>query len=123
MAGEITKNYEKQLAQNMRTLPRNERQFMDENYELVKNATLNAVANEGAGVCFDAFALCQKREELKISKDILVYVWHGIEDTTIPISFVKYFKENYKVKNIHKVKCVGHMLYLPYWKEIIEEIK
>lgn len=38
-------------------------------------------------------------------------------------SFVKYFKENYKVKNIHKVKCVGHMLYLPYWKEIIEEIK
>ncbi len=22
-------------------------------------------------------------------------------------SFVKYFKENYKVKNIHKVECVG----------------
>lgn len=123
MAKKIIKDYDKQLARNMKSLPKIERQFMEENYEFVKNAIIKAVANEGAGVCFDSFALCQKREELEISKDIPVYIWYGTEDKTIPISFVKYFEEKYMVKQVHKIDGVGHMLYLLYWNEIIEEIK
>lgn len=121
MAKGITKHYDKQLTQNMKVLPKIEKQFMEENYELAKNAIIKAVANEGSGVCFDSFALCQKRDAPVISKNIPVYIWHGIEDTTIPISFIKYFEENYSIKQVHKIENAGHMLYLPYWNEIIKE--
>ena len=89
---------------------------------MIKKSILNAVANEGLGVCYDAYALCQKREEVKISSNIPVYIWHGTEDTTIPVSFVEYFESEYAVKRVHTIEQVGHMLYLPYWNEIIEEI-
>ncbi|MDE7283195.1 MAG: alpha/beta hydrolase [Lachnospiraceae bacterium] len=122
MAKSIKKDYEKQLAQNLSTLPEIEKNFMEENPQMIKNAILNAVANEGLGVCYDAYALCQKREEVKISSNIPVYIWHGTEDTTIPISFIEYFESEYAVKQVHKLEQVGHMLYLPYWNEILKEI-
>nr|WP_297174961.1 alpha/beta hydrolase [uncultured Agathobaculum sp.] len=122
MAKSINENYEKQLEKNMRFLPDVEKNFMKENPQMIKKSILNAVANEGLGVLYDAYALCQKREAIKISPTIPVYIWHGIEDTTIPISFVKYFESEYAVKQVHKLEQVGHMLYLPYWNEIIEEI-
>ena len=56
---------------------------------------INAVRNQGFGVCFDVYALCQKRNELSISKDIPVFVWHGQNDTTLPLSFVDYFEKEY----------------------------
>ncbi|MDE6280220.1 MAG: alpha/beta hydrolase [Oscillospiraceae bacterium] len=122
MAKSIKKDYEKQLVKNMRSLPEIEKNFIEENPQMIKNSILNAVANEGLGVCYDAYALCQKREEVKISPNIPVYIWHGTEDTTTPISFVEYFESEYAVKQVHKLEQVGHMLYLPYWGEIIEEI-
>ncbi len=91
-------------------------------YIILKNSVINAVANNGLGVYYDAFALCQPRKDLKIVKDIPVYVWHGTEDTTLPISIVDYLKTEYSVKKITIMEHVGHMLYLPYWKKIIEEI-
>lgn len=122
MAKSITGNYEKQLAANMKTLPEIEKKFMEENPEMIKNAILNAVANDGLGVCYDAYALCQKRDKITISKDIPVYVWHGKEDTTISMSFVDYLKSAYMVKSIHVINDVGHMLYLSYWDDIIREL-
>lgn len=122
MAKSILNDYDKQLAENMRKLPEIEKQFMEQNKEFVKNAIIKAVSNDGLGVCFDAFALCQKRQKIVISEDIPVYVWHGLDDKTIPISFVNYFENNYNVKKVHKIDDVGHMLYLPYWDEIICEI-
>ena len=73
------------------------------------------------GVCYDAYALCQKRKDLSISKEIPVYVWHGVEDKTIPLSYIKYFQSKYSVKAEHVIDNIGHMLYLPYWKAIIAE--
>ena len=122
MAKNIKKDYEKQLAKNMKCLPKIEKNFMEENPQMIKKSILNAVANEGLGVYYDAYELCQQREEVKISPNIPVYIWHGTEDTTIPISFVEYFESEYAVKQVHKLEQVGHMLYLPYWSEIIEEI-
>ena len=122
MAKSIKKDYEKQLAKNMNSLPEIEKKFMEENPQMIKNAILNAVMNEGLGVCYDAYALCQKREEVKISPNIPVYIWHGTEDTTIPFSLVEYFESEYAVKQVHKLEQVGHMLYLPYWNDIMEEI-
>lgn len=122
MANGIVKNYDKALAENMKTLTENEKEFVEANYDLVKNSIISAVANNGLGVCYDSYALCQKREDIKISKDIPVYVWHGIDDTTLPISFTKYFKENYGVKSIHQIEKTGHMLYLIYWEDILKEI-
>lgn len=122
MAKSIINDYDKQLAENMRKLPEIEKQFMEQNKEFVKNAIIKAVANDGLGVCFDAFALCQKREKIVISEDIPVYVWHGMDDKTILINFVDYFENNYNVKKAHKIDNIGHMLYLPYWDEIICEI-
>ena len=121
MASGIIQGYEKRLASNMEKLLPMEKQFMEENHDMIKNAVLNAVANEGAGVCYDAHAMCQKREEVSIPNDIPVFVWHGAEDTTIPISFTEFFKSAYFVKEEHIIDDAGHMLYLPYWKEIIEE--
>lgn len=79
MAKNITGNYEKQLAGNMKTLPEIERKFMEDNPEMIKNAILNAVANDGLGVCYDAYALCQKCDKIAISEDIPVYIWYGKE--------------------------------------------
>lgn len=122
MAQSINKDYEKQLQANMKTLPDIERKYMEKNPKMIKNAILNAVANDGLGVCYDAYALCQIREVVSISKDVSVYVWHGKEDTTIPITFVDYFESEYSVKQLHMVDGVGHMLYLPYWDDVIKEI-
>lgn len=122
MSNGITKNYDKALAENMKTLTENEKEFVEDNYDLVKNSILSAVANKGLGVCYDSYALCQKREDVKIAKDIPVYVWHGTDDITLPINFTKYFEENYEVKNIHKIEKTGHMLYLIYWEDILNEI-
>lgn len=122
MASGISNGYEKQLASNMKTLHPVEKQYMENNQNMIKDAVLNAVANEGAGVCYDAYALCQKREDLSISKEIPVYVWHGVEDTTTPLSYIKYFQSKYSVKAEHVINNVGHMLYLPYWKDIIAEV-
>ena len=122
MAKSIKDDYEKQLAKNMSSLPKIEKNFMEENRQMIKSSILNAIANEGLGVCYDAYALCQRREDVKISPDIPVYIWHGTEDNTIPISFVEYFESEYAVKKVHKLEQVGHMLYMPYWNEIIEEI-
>lgn len=122
MAKSIINDYDKQLAENLRKLPEIEKQFMEQNKEFVKNAIIKAVANDGLGVCYDAFALCQKRDKIVISDDIPVYVWHGLDDQTIPGSFMNYFEKNYNVKKVHKIDNVGHMLYLLYWDEIICEI-
>lgn len=119
MAKGITGDYDKQLAQNMKALPEAERRFMEENPELIKNAVLSAVANEGLGVCYDAYALCQKRDKVTIPADIPVYIWHGAEDDTIPLSFVEYLQSAYPVRETHVVEGVGHMLYLISWNEII----
>jgi pimeloyl-ACP methyl ester carboxylesterase len=122
MASGINKGYEKQLASNMKRLLPVERQFMEGNHDMIKTAVLNAVANDGAGVCYDAYALCQKRDDLTISQNIPVYVWHGSEDTTTPLSFVEFFRSRYSVKAEHIIDHVGHMLYLPCWREIIEDV-
>ena len=122
MAGGIKNGYEKQLASNMKTLPKSEKKFMEENPELIKNAVINAVANDGLGVCYDAYALCQKRDKVRIPSDIPVYIWYGKEDTTIPMSFVEYLKSAYFIKDTHIIRKVAHMLYLIYWEEIIQEI-
>ena len=103
MASGITEEYERHLASNMKTLLPVEKQFMEENHDMIKKAVLNAVANDGAGVCHDAHALCQKSEGLSISKDIPVYVWHGVEDTTTPLSFIDYFKSEYCVKLVERM--------------------
>ena len=122
MAQGITGNYEKQLAENMKTLPDIERKFMEDNPEMIKNAVINAIANNGLGVCHDAYALCVKRDKVTISKDIPVYVWYGKEDTQIPMSFIEYFRSAYPVKHTHILDNVAHMLYLTSWKDIINEI-
>lgn len=95
---------------------------MKENPEMIKNSVLNAVANNRLGVYYDAYALCQKRGELNIPPNIPVYVWHGVEDSTLPVSFTEFFKEEYNVKKLNIINNIGHMLYLPYWKKIIQEI-
>lgn len=105
----------------MKTLLPAEKQFMEDNHDMIKNAVISAVANDGLGVCYDAYALCQKRKELNVSEEIPVYVWHGTKDTTIPIAFTEYFRSKYNVKEYHVIDQIGHMLYLPYWEEIIKE--
>lgn len=122
MAKAITGNYEKQFVSNMKTLPEIEKQFMEENYEMIKNAVISAVANDGLGVCYDAYALCRKRDKIIIPSNIPVYVWYGKKDTTIPPSFAEYFKSAYTVKNTHVIDEVGHMFYLIYWNDIIREL-
>ena len=51
-----------------------------------------------------------------------VYIWWGKEDTTVPLKYIEYFKKEYSVQKIHLLDDVGHMFYLPYWAEIINEI-
>ena len=41
------------------------------------------------------------------AKDIPVFVWHGQRDTTLPLSFVDYFVEEYSVKQVHKIDDAG----------------
>ena len=89
---------------------------------MIKSAIFNAVANNGLGVCYDAYALCQKRKEVNIPKTIPVYIWYGTKDSIVPVSFLKYFKSEYSIREIHKIDNAGHMLYLPYWTDIIKEI-
>ena len=122
MAKSIAKDYDKRLAMNLKTLPETEKRFMEEHPELIKGAILEAVANEGMGVFCNAVALCQKRDSVTIPADIPVYVWHGTQDSTTPPSFVDYFKSAYPVKSTHLLSGSGHMLYLPHWNEILQEI-
>ena len=110
------------MAENLKTLSEPERDFVKANQDMIKNAVISAVANDGAGVCYDAYALCQKRIKVEISENIPVYIWHGTADTTVPISFTEYFKSEYNIKELHKIENLGHMLYLPYWNDIIKEI-
>ena len=121
-AKNLTNSYDKQLADNMKTLPEIEKKFMEEHPEMIKNAVINAVANDGLGVCYDAYALCLKRDKITISPDIPVYVWYGREDTTLPMSFTEYFKTAYPVKKVHIIDNAGHMPYLTSWDEILEEV-
>ncbi len=122
MSKNIQRDYDKQLAENMKTISDIERKFMEENPGLIKMSTLNAVANYGAGVCYDAYALCQKREKVEISENIPIFIWQGTADDMVPVSFLEYYKSEYKIKEIHIIENVGHMLYLPYWSDIVEEI-
>lgn len=122
MAKSITNGYEKQLSENLKTLSEPEKAFMTENPGLIRSAIMDAVANKGLGACYDAYALCQKRDKVEIPANIPVYVWHGTNDDTTPLSFVDYFKSAYSVKRAHIIDGAGHMLYLPLWNEIIREI-
>ena len=122
MSKNIQKDYDKQLAANMKTISDIERKFMEDNPELIKSSTINAVANDGAGVCYDAYALCQKREKVVLSDNIPIYIWQGTADDMVPVSFLDYYKSEYKIKEIHIIENVGHMMYLPYWHDIIEEV-
>ena len=123
MAKSINKNYDKQLASNLKTLTEPERKFMEENPELIKAVIMNAVKNEGAGVCHDAYALCVNRESLSIPKSIPVYVWHGDADKDVPFSVTEYYKSEYNVKEIHRIEGLGHMLYLLHWGDIVSECR
>jgi pimeloyl-ACP methyl ester carboxylesterase len=58
-----------------------------------------------------------------IPRDIPIYIWWGTKDTTVPEKFVEYFKKEYEVTKIHMIDNIGHMLYLPYWTEIINEVR
>ena len=53
MASSINKDYDNQLESNLETLFESEREFMEENQELIKNSVLNAVSNNGLGVYYD----------------------------------------------------------------------
>lgn len=122
MAKGIVEDYDKQLASNLETLPETEKRFMKEHPELIKSAILEAVANDGMGVYCDANALCQKRDSVTIPADIPVYIWHGMQDSTTPPSFVDYFESAYSAKATHLLSDAGHMLYLPNWLDILQEI-
>lgn len=122
MAKAITNHYDKQLQHNLVTLSETERQLIKENHDVIKLAVLNAVANDGLGVYYDAYALCQKRDELKIPNHIPVYLWHGTKDETVPLSYVDYFESHYPVTKRHILDDLGHMLYLVHWQEIVREL-
>ena len=122
-AKSVTKDYEKALSANMKKLPEPERKFMEDNPELIKTVIMNAVKNNGLGICHDAYALCVKREAVNIPGSIPVYVWHGGADSDVPFPVTEYYKAEYNVKELHKIEGLGHMLYLPYWADIIAEIR
>lgn len=99
--------------------------FLANVYSVLKDHNVQSVKviGHGAGVCYDAYALCQKRDDLTISKEIPVYVWHGTKDTTTPLSYTAFFKTRYNVQKEHIIENIGHMLYMPYWQAIVEEAK
>ncbi len=122
MADDIIKNYDKQFERNLKNISEKERCFMCENFNLIKNAIINSAANNGLGMYYDAYALCQKRECLQRQNIFPVFIWNGTNDNTSPVSFAKYLKRQYNTAKIHIVKNMGHMLYLPYWGKILKEI-
>lgn len=122
MSENLIKNYDKEFKENLNTISQKEKLFMTEHYELIKNAVMNAVANNGLGVYYDAYALCKKREEVKIKSTMPVFIWNGTNDDTTPVSFAQYLKKLYNPSEVHIIENMGHMLYLPYWEEIIKEI-
>lgn len=122
MAKAIANHYDKQLQHNLATLSETERQLIKENHDVIKSAVLNAVANDGLGIYYDAYALCQKRDELKIPNHIPVYLWHGTKDETVPLSYVDYFESHYPVTKRHILDDLGHMLYLVHRQEIVREL-
>ncbi len=95
---------------------------MCENFNLIKNAIINSAANNGLGMYYDAYALCQKRECLQRQNTFPVFIWNGTNDNTSPVSFAKYLKRQYNTAKLHIVKNMGHMLYLPCWEKILKEI-
>ncbi|MEY8434667.1 hypothetical protein AALA56_02325 [Streptococcus hyointestinalis] len=54
MAKAIANHYDKQLQHNLATLSETERQLIKENHDVIKSAVLNAVANDGLGIYYDA---------------------------------------------------------------------
>ena len=107
----------------MKKLPEPERKFMEDNPELIKKVILNAVKNNGLGICHDAHAMCIKRESLDIPESIPVYVWHGAADNDVPFSVTEYYKAAYNVRELHRVEGLGHMLYLLHWGDIVSECR
>lgn len=117
----ITKNFDSQFEGMLKTVSNKERTYINDNYELVKNAIISAVKNDGKGIYYDAYALCQKRDKVCINCSIPVFIWNGAKDDTTPVSYAEYLAKKYDAKEIHIIDDVGHMMYLLYWKEIVLE--
>lgn len=117
----ITKNFDSQFEGMLKTVSNKERTYINDNYELVKNAIISAVKNDGKGIYYDAYALCQKRDKVCINCSIPVFIWNGAKDDTTPVSYAEYLAKKYDAKELHIIDDVGHMMYLLYWKEIVLE--
>lgn len=122
MADNIIKNYDKQFKRNLKNISEKERCFMCENFNLIKNAIINSAANNGLGMYYDVYALCQERECSQLKNTFPIFIWNGTDDNTTPISFAKHLSRQYSTAKLHIVENMGHMLYLPYWEKILEEI-
>ena len=66
----MTSNFDSQFKEMMKTISEKERECIGKNYDMVKNAIIDAVKNDGVGIYYDAYALCKKRDNVCISKSI-----------------------------------------------------
>lgn len=117
----ISANFDSQFEGMLKTVSKEEQKYIKENYDMVKSAIINAVKNDGIGIYYDAYALCQKRDKVCISSSIPVFIWNGTEDDTTPVSYAEYLAKKYSAKQTHIIDDVGHMMYLLYWKDIVLE--
>lgn len=122
MAEDIIKNYDQQFERNLKNISEKERCFMCENFDLIKNAIINSTANNGLGMYYDAYALSQMRECPQQKNAFPVFIWNGTDDNITPISFAQYLNKQYNTTKLHIIENMGHMLYLPCWDKILEEI-
>ena len=117
----MTSNFDSQFKEMMKTISEKERECIGKNYDMVKNAIIDAVKNDGVGIYYDAYALCKKRDNVCISKSIPIYIWNGSKDNTTPVTYAEYLAKKYSATRTHIIDGVGHMMYLMYWKDIVFE--
>lgn len=121
-ARSITENFDSQFEAMLNTLSGKEREYIIDNYELVKEAIINASKNDGLGIYYDAYALCQKRDKVSIDSSIPVFVWNGTKDDTTSVLYAEFLAKKYGAKETHIIVDAGHMMYLMYWKDIVLEV-
>ncbi|MFJ8090636.1 alpha/beta fold hydrolase [Lysinibacillus sp. NPDC095746] len=97
----------------------NQRHFQ----EVITKAAVEAYQNNGLAVYYDAVAMTEKVSLNYAARPYKIYIWHGEKDNVWPLKTAKTLNKLYTDSSFHIIENKGHLLYLSYFDEIVNEIE
>ncbi|MCB2407815.1 alpha/beta fold hydrolase [Hymenobacter lucidus] len=90
---------------------------------VLRDAAQHGFSHRGQGVYYDGQALCRPPQFRLAAITTPTTIWHGTDDFIWHPAPIKYLASRLPHATLHMLPGEGHMLYLKYWRKILEQVR